>query len=97
MIRERKRYDNEFKRHAIELISCSDKSIAQVARELGINENTLHNWIAKSRVNNEGKVVTDADITQLRKKLANVTEERDILKKAIAIFSKQPNRNTGLL
>ena len=97
MVKERKRYDNEFKRHAVEMYRCSDMSATQVANELGIKKKTLGNWIAKSKTDEKGEIVTDSDLTKLRKELANVREERDILKKAIAIFYKQPNRNTGSL
>lgn len=96
MVEERKIYGEEFKRHAVEMVRCSDKSAAQVARELGIKKKTMSNWICKSRISDEGTVITDSDITKLKKELANVKEERDILKKAIAIFSKQPNRNSDL-
>lgn len=97
MVKKRSRYDNEFKRHAIEMYRCSDMSAFQVADELGINHKTLQNWIAQSKTDEKGEIVTDSDITKIRKELANVREERDILKKAIAIFYKQPNKNMGLL
>jgi len=92
----RKRFDSEFKRHAVELTKYSDKSLREIADELGVNQKTLHHWVAKSRTDEKGEIVTESDITRLKKELANTREERDILKKAIAIFSKQPNRNMGL-
>jgi len=96
MVAKRSRYDNEFKRHAIEMYHCSDLSAVKVAEELGIKHKTLQNWIAQSKTDEKGGIVTNSDIAKLRKELANVREERDILKKAIAIFYKQSNKNTGL-
>ena len=96
MVAKRSRYDNEFKRHAIEMYRCSNLSAVKVAEDLGIKHKTLQNWIAQSKMDEKGEIVTDSDITRLRKELANVREERDILKKAIAIFYKQSNKNTGL-
>lgn len=82
-------YDVEFKRQAIELAKTSDKPISHIAADLGLKPNLLYNWISKSKVDEKGNIVTDTEITQLRKELAETKLERDILKKAMAIFSKQ--------
>ena len=72
----------------------SDKPIAQTARDIGVNENTLHTWINKySRpVDNIKAVRTDAhlyeELKRLKKEVAQLTEERDLLKKAAAYFAK---------
>lgn len=85
--------DEEFKRESIRLAKeakQNGKSIASVARNLGIKGNTLYTWISKSVEETNGTIVTDSEIRALKKKLRNTEEERDILKKAVAIFSKLP-------
>ncbi|MFC1596173.1 transposase [Candidatus Margulisiibacteriota bacterium] len=64
-------------------------SIASVAENLGISSKNLYNWVNKSSTDSTGNIVTDSEVTRLRKELAETRLERDILKKAVAIFSKQ--------
>jgi transposase len=77
------------------LASESDKSVAQTARDIGVNENTLHTWINKySRpIDNIKTVRTDEhlyeELKRLKKEVAQLTEERDLLKKAAAYFAKE--------
>ena len=72
----------------------SDKPVAQTARAIGVNENTLHTWINKySRpVDNIKAVRTDEhlydELKRLKKEVIRLTEERDLLKKAAAYFAK---------
>ena len=93
--RKRKTYDREFKRDAVRLIVEEGRSVASVARDLGVNENSLHHW--KKRMEEEGKdafrghgklKVEDEELRRLRRELQIAKEERDILKKAIAFFAK---------
>lgn len=87
-----RQYDDEFKREAVKLAQKAKqegKSVSEVARNLGINAKNLFNWINKSVIDEKGEIVTDSELTKLRKELRDVKEERDILKKAVAIFSKQ--------
>ncbi len=88
-MKRNKIYDQEFKRQAIELAKNSEKPISHIADDLGLKPSTLYNWIKKSKIDDKGQIVTDNEITKLRKKLAETELERDILKKAMAIFSKQ--------
>lgn len=75
----------------------SDQPIAQTARDLGININTLHNWIAKysdsGQINqknmNNNKATCFEENKRLKKELALIKQERDLLKKAAAYFAKQ--------
>ena len=91
-MRELRRYDDEFKREAIRLgKNSSSKSKSAIARDLGISPSTLHGWMNKSVETKDGKIITDSEITKLRRELADTKLERDILKKAVAIFSK-PSR-----
>ena len=87
-------YSSEFKERAVKLAVESDKSIAQTARDLGINVNTLHTWISKyhrpataSRKVNAGHLYDE--LKTLKKENARLKEERDILKKAAAYFASQ--------
>jgi transposase len=87
-------YTAEFRASAIRLANESDKPITQVAKDLGINANTLHTWIGKySKAKATDKpVCTDAhlydELKRLRKEVTRLTEERDLLKKA-AYFAKE--------
>ena len=87
-------YSAEFKERAVQLAVESEQSIAQTARELGVNENTLHTWIGKyHRTERQEKEVHDEhlyeELKRLRKENARLQEERDILKKAAAYFAQQ--------
>jgi len=85
------------------MIKVGDKSVRDLSKELEIHDVTLYNWVRhydkdKSEAfPGEGNLKTsDEELRKLRKQLADVTEERDILKKVISIFSKDPKRNTNL-
>ena len=88
-------YTAEFRASAVKLANESDKSVAQVALDLGINVNTLHTWIGKysKRQSADNPVRTDDhlydELKRLKKEVARLTEERDLLKKAAAYFAKE--------
>ena len=88
-------YTAEFRESAVKLANESDQSVAQMAKELGINVNTLHTWIAKySKAKTTDKPErTDEhlydELKRLRKEVTRLTEERDLLKKAAAYFAKE--------
>lgn len=89
-------YDAEFKLNAVKLYLKSGRSYKEIGKELGIPQNTLSGWVFSYRQNGEesfpGKghlKPSDEELMQLRKELAIVREERDILKKALGIFSSQ--------
>jgi transposase len=89
-----KSYPAEFKERAVKLAVESDQSIAQTARDLGVNENTLPTWIGKyHRVERQEKQVQDEhlyeELKRLRKENARLKEEREILQKAAAYFAQQ--------
>lgn len=84
----RKTYTREFKREAARLAEESEQSVDEVARELGIHPNTLYRWRREflkdgtSAFPGQGKLTpADEEIRRLRRELARVQEERDILKK----------------
>jgi transposase len=92
---KRRSYDSEFKRDAVKLVIEGGRSAPEVAKGLGINENVLYRWIQKYREDPEhsfpgkGKLKPeDEELRKLRRELMDVKEERDILKKAVGIFSK---------
>ena len=89
-----KKHPAEFKERAVKLAVESDQPIAQTARDLGVNENTLHTWIGKyHRTERQEQEVNDehvyAELQRLRKENARLKEEREILKKAAAYFAQQ--------
>jgi transposase len=98
-----KYYSLEFKTEAVRLVIQSGKTIKQVAEELGIQFWTLKGWMKKyGKGELEGLVASGLKMSPeeenrlLKKELTDVTEERDILKKAIAVFSKKPKINMSL-
>ncbi len=91
----RKTYTREFKIEAVRMTTEGGMKVAQAARELGINENTLHLWRRQFREwgagPNAGKEALSQaeEIQRLRKELAIVREERDFLKKAAVWLAKE--------
>jgi transposase len=93
--RRRKRYDAQFKLDALRLIESSDRSIGDIAQDLGIRRELLYKWKReleadpKNAFPGKGKLKPEEEqLRQLQQELKRVTEERDILKKALAFFSK---------
>lgn len=96
----RRKFDREFKLQAVKMVLEEHLPVFEVARRLNISENQLHAWKqafkesgpdsfpGKGHQSNE-----DDEIRQLKKRLADAEEERDILKKALAIFSKTHEGN----
>jgi len=89
-------FDKDFKVNAVKLVLEGTRSMTKVAAELGISANTLTNWkkdYLKDKENSfPGKGYQkpdDAEVTKLRRQLFRVTQECEILKKAIAVFTKQ--------
>jgi len=96
MAKERKRYTREFKLEALELMAKTDKPIAVLERELGLSDGRLHHWKREFTEKGEeafpgkGKPpATDEEIRKLRREITRLRQERDILKKALAIFSQE--------
>ncbi len=90
----RRKFDEEFKEGAVRIVRETGKPIAQVARELGINEGTLGNWVAKhrrAREGGDGKLSESerAELTRLRRENAELAMERDVLKRSVALWVKE--------
>lgn len=90
----RKRYTQEFKRESVQLWQASNKSAAEIEGDLGISNGILYRWKSElrkhERAEADGSAAEVAEIRRLKRELALVKQERDILKKAVRIFSR-PN------
>jgi transposase len=94
MTRNYRKFDEGFKAGAVQLVIQTGKPIAQVARELGINEGTLGNWCAKQRraVGNGQAELSEserAELERLRKELIELRMQRDVLKRSVALWVHQ--------
>ena len=86
-----KRYSEEFKKEAVRLALGGGMTRARVARDLGVNINSLSGWIKTAKATRGGEVreTLEQENRRLRRENDRLTEERDILKKAVGIFSKE--------
>ena len=89
--RQYRKFDEDFKQGAVQLVIQTGKPIAQVARELGINEGTLGNWCAKARGaagegNGELSESERAELARLRKEIVELRMQRDVLKRSVALW-----------
>jgi len=91
----RRRFDPDFRAGAVRIVKESPgKSIAQVARDLGIHEGTLGNWVAADRKATglaPGGLDADerAELARLRRENAELAMERDVLKRSVALWVKE--------
>ena len=88
---KKKRFDKDFKIAAVKMVTESGHKAAEVARSLDIHPNMLYSWKRKYSDSGEKAFVGKGHLTEiaaLRRKLREVEMERDILKKAVGIFSK---------
>jgi len=98
MENKKRQYTQEFKKEAVEYSLASEKSIEEVARDLGISPHNLNRWRREYRKRGElafpghGKenlTPQEEKLRKLQKELTDTQIERDILKKALAIFTKK--------
>jgi transposase len=98
MTKERKQYSREFKQEAVRLLETSGKTASELERDLGIGQGNLWRWKREFAADGEdafpghGRLIPEQErLRQLERELEIVRQERDILKKAVAIFS-HPSR-----
>ena len=91
--RTRREFTQEFKRDAVELVRASGRPIAEIARELGIYDSTLGNWVRQDRIDRgeaEGLTTQERDrLRQLEADNARLRMERDLLKRTVAFWVKE--------
>ena len=93
----RRKFSREFKLEAVRLIKEQGISLAQAARDLGVHTSVLRRWVIQAdeagsqAFPGKGRMrPADADVARLQRDLRRVTAERDILKKALGYFAKEP-------
>ena len=91
--RPRRKFSDEFKRDAVEIVNSSDKPIAQVARELGIYDSTLGSWVKQDEINRgEREGLTSGErarLSVLERENARLRMERELLKRAVAFWVRE--------
>lgn len=95
MTKTRKTYTREFKTEAVRLLESSGQSAARVGKDLGIHPTLLSAWRRELAEHTEKAFpgsghARDEEMARLRRELEVTRQERDILKKAVGIFSQQP-------
>jgi transposase-like protein len=91
---KRKRFTPEFKQQAVRRLASSDKSPADIARELGIHRNQLYKWKEQigngsTHMNGHNGRSAGSEVSRLRRELETVKEERDVLKKAMLVLARE--------
>ena len=93
MPEKRRKFDREFREGAVRLVNETGKSVAAAARDLGINEGTLGNWVSKYRrehpVSEELSLPDRARLRELERENRELRLMNDFLKKAAAYFAKE--------
>jgi transposase len=91
--RTRRGFTKEFKRDAVELVRSTGRPIAEIARELGIYDSTLGNWVRQDHIDGgeqEGLTTEErARLRQLEAENAKLRMERDLLKRTVAFWVKE--------
>lgn len=104
LVTRKSKFREEFKRDAVALVADSGRSVNHVARELGLNAETLRVWVRKARMDEDpeagvepgvvrpSEAAKDVELSELRKRVAELEEEREILRTAAAYFAKEMGR-----
>jgi transposase len=94
------KYSEDFRRDAVELVRSSGRTLRDVGRELGVNHETLRGWVSAAKRADEqraGRSGADSELSgvkrdelrRLRRKVAELELEKEILRKAAAYFAKE--------
>ena len=91
MAETRRKFDEDFRQGAVRIVRETGKPIAQVARDLGVNEGTLGNWCVKDRRQRDGGTAglsedERAELVRLRRENAELAMQRDVLKRSLALW-----------
>jgi transposase len=95
MPEKRKEYDREFREGAVRIVEETGKPIAQVARDLGVNEGTLGNGVNRTRGCRGHPGLSKDDIEELKRLRAEIAElrmERDVLKRCVVLWVTEATR-----
>lgn len=97
MAKTRRQFTAEFKREAVQLAKKPGNSVAQVAKDLEIHDSILRSWIRKfgsgkweATPGKDLKAASTQELERVKRELARVKMERDVLKKALGYFAKEP-------
>ncbi|MET8626293.1 transposase [Kitasatospora sp. NPDC004669] len=102
MAGKRRSYDAEFRAGAVRIVTETGKSAAEVARDLGVHESTLQNWVHRARVRADVEAAGDLgeserdelrrlreENARQRKEIAELGMERDVLKRSVVLWVKE--------
>ena len=97
MPRTRRTFTDEFKREAVKLVKQPVAMVTHIARDLGIDQSVLRRWVSQEqdgvmdmRANKPLRSESASEVERLQRELRRVTTERDILKKALGYFARDP-------
>ncbi|MCQ8213308.1 transposase [Cetobacterium somerae] len=87
------KYDDEFRKQIVDIVESNVKTVKEIAGEYGLPVQTIHSWVRKyknsSSFRDEDQLTPEQkEIRELKKKIKQIEEENEILKKATAIFSR---------
>ena len=88
---KRKKYSEEFKREAVNLIRQPHANVSQIARDIGVSANDLWEADSSGKAFPGSGVARDQELLALKRELAKVKKERDFLRDAAAFFARESN------
>ena len=94
MSRPRRKFDREFRDGAVRIVEETGRPAARVAREFGVCEGTLGNWVRQDRAERAGGLTADerAELVLLRRENAILRMERDVLKRSVVLWVNEATR-----